>query len=173
MGWWGVYDDENDYVCDEWEFFISKLIKQNNTCRKLITNNLNDFIKNNTEKFNQFLLDYLNDIIAEQKKYAHYTIPGICLMVIKHMDNIQVQHQPLYGIPPSSELPYVFPVNLSEEIRILGVKCIYDSFNEIENEGWIDPIKRKKALNHELYLFSKGQEGIDEDIIQNAFQKLK
>ena len=44
----------------------------------------------------------------------------------------------------------------------------------LDHDDWSDPISRQKALNHELYVFSKGEKGSDGTgkVIQNGFQRM-
>lgn len=160
MGHWGVYDDENDCAADEWYFFLEKLFNG----KKISEDNIKSTIKA-TENFYEFFMDYL-------KGKKDYVKIGLCLYLIKILKDKETQIQPLFGIPPPSEikleLPNDFPETLANDI----VECINREKNNIKEEGWFNEIEREKALNHELYLFSKGKKGSDSDKIPNGFEKL-
>ena len=94
MGWWGYYDDENDESCDIWIEFLEHLKKKlgwgNNLDFQSCENKFYETITNNPELYED-VIDFVKSCSSN-----HESI-GICLSLIKLLNNKSVQHQPFYG----------------------------------------------------------------------------
>ena len=162
MGAWGYYDDENDGSCDTWYEFVESIDSRQND--------------NESDK-DVILYEYNKDPIEFWKQVEGFvddeTILDVCWHLVKVMSGAKTQHQPLYGIPPKSDLPLSIPSDFPEKIRMAVIDKI-EAEILLDHDNWKDPILRQKALNHELYVFSKGEKGSDGTgkVIQNSFQKL-
>ena len=161
MGAWGYYDDENDTSCDTWYEFLDVI----------------DSRRENSESAKDVVLfEYQTDPIKfwEHVKtfIDHDNSVYICWHLVKAIANVKSQHQPLFGIPPESELPLSLPKDFPESVRILVIDKIEADLKS-DLSSWSDPMSRQKALNHELYVFSKGTKGSNGSgkVIQNSFQK--
>lgn len=178
MGTWGEYDDENDHVADEWIAIESKIMPKSfdeikgsvkdvhfalNTIRRA-------YAINNPTKVYAQLQKWLGDYKKYMKKYkegdfdyyvCHGTIIGVLLKAIRTLEELPAS-DPLgsgifnSGIP--KELPNKFPEILRKE-AVNSIEILLDDI-DIVTEGWKNPKARKDALNHELFLFTKGKKGI-------------
>lgn len=168
MGWWGYYDDENDTVCDAWYSFLEKMKSQLKWSNDL-----------NVEEYENKLREALvadpklyNTVAKFVKSAGHdYISTGICLMLTKLVNEKPVQYQPLYGIPPPSDTAINLPENFPEKLREYIIECIESELTMISEGGWKDDIARQKALNHELYIFSRGKSGSNTPKIKNSFEE--
>jgi len=162
MGAWGYYDDENDMSCETWYNFAD-----------LIDSRRTDGLSAE----GVVLYEYKRDPIKFWKQVESYvyddTVLYVCWHLVKVLGNVKTQHQPLYGIPPETELPVFIPHDFPEGLRTMVIDKIEMELAS-DHDDWMDPISRQKALNHELYVFSKGEKGSDSTgkVIQNGFQKM-
>lgn len=168
MGAWGYYDDENDCCCDSWMDLIDQFYQKFGektekelSCEdieKIVFNTLNE----NPDSYNFIIDNFLN--FSDSEKI------GLSLNLIKLLNRQDLQIQPLFGFPPDSDLNKLeLPKNFPEKLTDLVIESIKIKLVDIENEGWADNQERKKALNHELYLFSKGKFGSNGINIKNSF----
>ncbi len=162
MGAWGYYDDENDVSCDNWYAFVGLI-----DSRRVDDTSAKEVV----------LYEHQKDPIKFWKQVEAFiyddNVLYVCWHLVKVMTGAISQHQPLYGIPPESELPLSIPSDFPESIRTMVIGKI-EAEILLDHDDWEDPISRQKALNHELYVFSKGEKGSDGTgkVIQNSFQKL-
>ena len=163
MGMWGVYDDEGDVACDYWCFFVKYLAKDEHVENR--DKYIKTYMEEDPEEFYEKLQDYFkfdNDSV----------VPGVCLKILKAFNQINNQDALALAFA-KSELPNELPKDFPEVLRNNIVTIIENSMENILKEGWRDPINRRKALNHELYIFSNGEKGNDgsNKFVQNGFAK--
>ena len=165
MGAWGYYDDENDRCCDEWFSLLESLAKASN------------WNSTEPEKYEEKFVESFEDsrfrnLVVKLTKKKTENWSGICLMMLKLLCDKPVQIQPLYGMPPASDIEITVPDSFPSELcdsAILSIEC---NIEDIDNDGWKSVDERLSALNHELYIFSKGRLGSKTPRVKNAFEEL-
>ena len=171
MGCWGYYDDESDNCCMAWDKLLAKFKEKLQWADDL---DYEDYEQKFIEAIKSDNALY-NDILDFLRSTSSSSAIGIGLTLIRSLSEKPIQCQPLYALPPPSDigitLPDSFPQQLSEYI----VECIEGEIEMIDNGGgggWKCTIDRQKALNHELYIFSRGRLGSNTIKIKNSFEKM-
>ena len=178
MGAWGTYDDENDYVADVWVDIERKVMpKSFEEVSKSITKDhslLNtlrrEYAINNPKK----LYIQIEKWIAEHKKYMkkykenerefdtlYGNIVGVCLKAIRTLQKLPAS-DPLGSGIFSSLIPETLPRGYPESLRTEALKSLKILIDRVDKnlQGWKHIESRKMTLQHELFLFSKGKQGI-------------
>lgn len=176
MGAWGKYDDESDVVQDVWISIIKTLLPK--TFEKLYEsvndiealNRVRDsYIKNDIDtlktKITKWVVRYkktiknMND--GTEQEIAHGVIIGLSLKLIRFINNLPMSDPLGVGIFDNL-IPGGMPKGYPEELKKLALESINELLKTIDKNhmGWVDIKKRKTALYHELFLFSKGKNGI-------------
>ena len=173
MGVWGVYDDENDYVADVWGNIIDAILpKKIKEVDKYLEGDWdtkwkirNAYALENQDKlFSQIERWIMKFKRENMKRYGedenpYMNIVGVCLRGIRYVGELPVSDPLSSGIFNSgipSKLPRGFPESLRKEALSAVRKEI-----EIDQQGWKGQKSRDNALQHELFLFSKGKEGME------------
>ena len=164
MGWWGYYDDENDSTADVWIGLCEHFFKNNRSVNYII-----DYMGDHENRFYHCLFKYLKKLYKRDPIQGNFIVPGVCLTLFKLLNDLPIQGRPFTNIPPPAELPAV-PKDFPNDIALLVVSCLTESMKILENECWANPNDRKGALNHEMYLFSRGNRGESRNIIPNSFE---
>lgn len=163
MGAWGVYDDESDDSCMIFDTLIGVIEKEYKIDDLY---DRNKFIQVRKEKtFYPLLINFF------KKMRSNWDIVGCAVSLAKLMNDKNIQVQPLYGIPPESNLCCDLPKDFPGEICEIVEKSIYYLLKNKNVNIYSDEKERIDALNQELYLFTRGQKGYRGEIIQNSFQK--
>lgn len=173
MGTWGVYDDENDYVADLWiqilDSILPKAFKEvesyleedYDTVWKL----RNAYAKNNMSKLYDSLVKWIakfkkNDMKNfEEGENPYQYIVGIVLKAIRYVEELPASDPLSTGIFNSlipTKLPSGFPETLRKEV----LKAVKSEIG-LNQLGWKNQKERDNALQYELFLFSKGKEGME------------
>jgi hypothetical protein len=171
MGAWGLYDDENDNVADIWIQIEENTLPE---CFNEIIENIQDeyeaintlrraYAKNNSKKLynviDKWLFKFKRDINDEEDN-PYMNISGIALKAARVLQELPSSDPLGTGIFDSlipQNLPRGYPEWLRKE-ALNAVKIQLDELDE-NKQGWTDINKREKALEHELFYFSKGKEG--------------
>ena len=160
MGGWGVYDDESDSSCDNLYHFVEYLGLNDNDERTVLL------------AYNQGnLWDGYKQFITEKEIEGKI---GLMLHILKTVGGDELQNPPMYGIPGASSLPSNLPSDFPGDLKSIMIDEIRKSIESLnEGDEWGGDERRMDALNHELYLFSKGEQGEDGNgkIVQNRFQE--
>lgn len=176
MGAWGTYDDECDIVQDVWVSIIKTLIPKSldklyetvNDVEAL--NRVRDsYIRNDIfvlyTKVTKWVIRYKKTIKEmkdeTEQEIAHGVIVGISLKLIRFIDMLPMS-DPLGSGIFSNLIPAKLSKDYPEELRKIATESIQELLKTIDKNyiGWPDLKKRKSSLNHELFLFSKGKNGI-------------
>lgn len=176
MGCWGYYDDESDSACDAWSNLLLRIYKNESDQKNNSNgNSYLDFDFNYFENklqeditVNPDLYKKINEYI---KLYSSQVAIGICMTLIKLLNNKSMQYQPFYGIPPPSNISIKLHDSFPDELRLYIIECIECELDCLDEGGWKSNIDRQKALNHEMYIFSKGARGSNTNKIKNSFEK--
>jgi hypothetical protein len=179
----GYYDDQNDSVNDFWIIVEESVLPK---CYDQIVKNIKDYsetnqfrklyARSNPKKVYESLIRlikkfkrnncYMNENGSYVDKYGFdYTdyyltdISGICLRAVKVIDDFpdDSKNQNLSLIPRT--LPRGFPGILRKE-ALDAVRQLLDNLKN-NAQGWDQLEKRRKVLQHELFLFSKGHQGVE------------
>jgi hypothetical protein len=156
MGNWGVFDDESDSTSDEFnniqdKFLPQKILKLIDEDYDMFVDESTKYLKQNKDKLYEAIYKKINKLYKKPNRNIHELsmVVGIPMKAIKLM----------YGSikKDCKNLPNKFP----KDIQKLVLKAISKLIKTIdENEqGWRNLPSRKRALNAELYLFSKAQYG--------------
>lgn len=187
MGAWGNYDDECDVVQDVWIGIIKTLLPK--TFDKLYEsvndvealNRVRDsYIKNDIES----LTTKVTKWVTRQKKtiktmkdemeqeIAHGIIVGVSLKLIRFIGGLPMS-DPLGAGIFSNLIPANLPKGYPDELRKIVLESIQELIKTSDNNymGWNDIKKRKSALHHELFLFSKGKNGIQGKVAKPLTKK--
>lgn len=93
-------------------------------------------------------------IITKFVKSSHdCVVIGICLILIRLINDKSMQYQ-------SSDISIKLPDDFPEELRKEVVKSIESELGFVHGGSWKSEIERQKALDHELYIFSRGNDQI-------------
>lgn len=166
MGCWGKYDDEYDEIIDEWWELMKKVLPESMKSYELIR----EYTINNTKKIYNQILKTISELkkrivkesYIEDIEKTHSIIVGICVKIVRLIQNLP-QSDPLGEGIFDNKIPKELPKEYPEKIRLEALKSlrilikIYDGNVSRSTET----INRKKALQHELYFFTKGKEGIE------------
>lgn len=176
MGAWGNYDDECDQVQDTWFEIVRTLLPksfeklyQTVTDVEALNRVRDSYIKNDIQllytKIIKWVVKYkktLKTVVNEtEKEIAHSIIVGICLKTIRFLSDLPMSDPLGQGIFDSL-IPEKLAKGYPEDLRKLAVDSIQELIKTADKNymGWGDVKKRKSALHHELFLFSKGKNGI-------------
>lgn len=187
MGAWGIYDDECDPVQDIWISIIKTLLPK--TFDKLYEsvndvdalNRVRDsYIKNDITalmtKVTKWIVRYKKTIKTmkddTEQEIAHGLIVGLSLKLIRFIEMLPMS-DPLGAGIFNSLIPAKLPKGYPDELRKIAIESIQELIGTIDKNymGWSDIKKRKSALHHELFLFSKGKNGIQGKIAKSIAKK--
>jgi hypothetical protein len=187
MGAWGNYDDECDIVQDVWISIIKTLLPK--TFEKLYEsvtdvealNRVRDsYVKNDIELLNtkvtKWIVRYKKTIKSMkdeiEQEIAHGVIVGICLKLIRFTNNLPMS-DPLGAGIFNNLIPSGLSKGYPEELRKLAIESIQELIKIIDknNMNWRDLKKRKSSLHHELFLFTKGKNGIQGKVAKPLAKK--
>lgn len=187
MGAWGTYDDECDPVQDVWFSIIKSLLPK--TFDKLYEsvndvdalNRVRDsYIKNDMTalmtKVTKWVVRYKKTIKSmkdeTEQEIAHGIIIGISLKLIRFIGALPMS-DPLGSGIFSNLIPAGLPKGYPDELKKIALESIQELIKTIDknNMGWGDVKKRKSALHHELFLFSKGKNGIQGKVAKPITKK--
>jgi len=164
MGAWGEYDDENDMVADEWinieENTVGKVLYER-AKHIMKSDTLNAFRKdyafNNPKKLYNEIKKWLTDfkrINGSDSRWVHSTIVGIALKAARFRQNLPASDPLGPGILFDSGIPKSYPKDYPEWLKKQALQSL-KLLIELDATGWVDPKKRKKALQNELLYFKK------------------
>jgi len=145
MGQWGYYDDEGDTVADIWCGF--KELKE---------------APKNPEKIYSAIKNWFDKHKCNNKidNYYNMSVAGVALTTVRFINYLPITDPLGAGIfdnPSPSALPNGFPEWLRVE-ALKGVKYLLNDFKSLGE--WDNQKERIKSLQHELFLFSNGEEGV-------------
>lgn len=72
-------------------------------------------------------------------------VPGICLHMLRQFNDNWNMHE------------WTVPDDFPQDLLDRAILCVKNSMNNVD--GWCDNVERLTALEHELYLFTRGQHG--------------
>lgn len=177
MGAWGFYDDENDDSIMEFMQIVDQEIYDainppKDMSYEELTEKIRQYILQNKLRTEKIFMKHINRIRSDTNdEYRHKTVIGILLMLAKMMANVKMQNQPLYGIPPASNMDFILVPNFPDKLKETAIECLNITIAEWNSEPENDMrTKRLTALAQELYLFSEGKLGKKGTVIQNNFQ---
>jgi hypothetical protein len=187
MGTWGNYDDESDQVQDAWIGIIKTLLPK--TFNKLYEsvndvealNRVRDsYIKNDVTalytKITKWIVRYkksIKDMKDEtEQEIAHSIIVGLLLKLIRFINELPMS-DPLGAGIFNNLIPASLPKGYPDELRKIALESVQELIKTIDKNylGWKDVKKRKSALHHELFLFSKGKNGIQGKVAKQIAKK--
>lgn len=187
MGSWGIYDDECDPVQDVWISIIKTLLPK--TFNKLYEsvndidalNKVRDsYIKNDVTllmtKVTKWITRYKKTIKTmkdeTEQEIAHGIIVGISLKLIRFIEMLPMS-DPLGSGIFNNLIPSGLPKGYPDELKKIALESTQELIKSIDqnNMGWEDIKKRKSALHHELFLFSKGKNGIQGKVAKPISKK--
>jgi hypothetical protein len=177
MGW-GIYDDQNDGVTDIWICIEESILPK---CYFSLVKN----IKDDTELYQfrrlygksnpKLLYGAIEKWISRQKKktslddrddYFHSQISGIGMKAVKIIESTPGYDPLVIGSIKSNRynniLPDALPRGFPDTIRISVVESIKELIKNLKTntQGWDNYLReRYEVLQHELYLFTRGNQG--------------
>lgn len=187
MGAWGTYDDECDPVQDIWISIIKTLLPKSfdklyesvNDIEAL--NRVRDsYIKNDLvalmTKVTKWIIRYKKTIKGmkdeTEQEIAHGIIIGLSLKLIRFIETLPMS-DPLGAGIFSNLIPSKLSKGYPDELRKITLESINELIGTVDKNrmGWGDLKKRKSALHHELFLFSKGKNGIQGKVAKPIAKK--
>ena len=170
MGVWGEYDDENDNVADMWiGIEESTLPKSFNETKEglgddysMINTIRATYAKNNPNKIYNGIKLWLPKYKKQMKDYEddenpYMNISGIALKAARFLQDLP-SSDPLSSGIFNSMIPNELPRGYPEWLRKEALNAINNQIARNQTD-WRDDKKRKAALQHELFYFSKGNQG--------------
>lgn len=172
MGGWGFYDDENDTVADIWiSLELGILPKSFFELKKKIPDQwetMNDircgYARNNPKliyaAIKKWLIGFKRTMIKAGYSDPSAHISGIALRAARVFQNLPVS-DPLGAGIFDSKIPKELPKGYPEWLRLEALAAVKRLIAEADENklGWKDLKKRKIALQHELFYFSRGKLG--------------
>lgn len=167
MGGWGVYDDENDNVADIWiEIEENTMPKNFEEIEKYVKNEFEAlniirraYAKNNQQKLFDSIKKWLTKFKQNMKGYEdpYINISGVALKAARVIQDLP-SSDPLGSGIFDSGIPKTLPPGYPEWLRQEALKAVKIQLDEIDENksGWRNIDERKKALQNELFYFSKG-----------------
>ncbi len=163
-GAWGVYDDENDTIADIWYGIENQIIPKclHDIAKYVDSEPLYDvkksYVRNNPKKTYPVIKKWITKEKTQLHKYpeGEQYISGIALYAARLMQGLPFSGIFNAGLLPK-DLPEGYPSWLKKEGLAASKKLLVQVHDNVM--GWRDITKRKKALEHQVYLFSEGKEG--------------
>ena len=176
MGAWGVYYDESDPVQDAWFSIIKTLLPKSfdKLCEVVddydaLNRVRNSYIKKDIPvlytKITKWVVKHKKTIKSTtnetEQEIAHGIIVGLCLKTIRFLNDLPMS-DPLGSGIFNNLIPEKLPKGYPDELRKIAFDSIQEMIKTVDANvmKWSDVKKRKTALHHELFLFSKGKQGI-------------
>ena len=186
MGTWGYYDDENDTISDDWVDIKEEASVKFTRCLiqcNIIKKNPDELIEN--EKYDEYvglrevyLCNNMNKLYSVVRKHIavmkkqktktnrdacikNYHINGLIVRLIKFKQKVRIS-DPLGAGIFSSGINITLK-ELPKDIVDIGLMMTKRLLKNIDDDclGWKTNLsKRKNALNHLLYVYTNGKQGI-------------
>lgn len=176
-GSWGVYDDEGDIVADEWITIEESIIPK---CLSDISDKIGSdyaafnalrksYVVNNPKRTYEVVKKYMTKYEKDLKKdngenYEHHLmlISGVSVRAARVMNEL-IYSDPLGSGIFNSLIPQALPTGYPNWLKKAGLDATKKLLKIADENrlGWMNIRNRKLALNHQLFLFSNGKEGIE------------